>query len=641
MKRRFFTRAALKAEERFEAQDMRGYYESLEAFGPKPTTYTPGKQARWGTLKSKQGDVVYTTTADKLTRFREHCIPLLNQESTVHPDIDARLPKQQHERSALDFVFTMEEMMQSFEAMDTHKSPGADDIPIEVEKFTKPSNYRSALLDFYNDFLEKGYVPGQLKDAIIIMLHKSGAMDECDNYRGIALIAHLGKVLERMINNRLLQAAIDSGIIPDYQYGFMHDRSTSDGILLVKFLMRWAQDNNIPLQLCFIDLIKAYDTVHRETLWKILRRIGIPPKLVELIRQMHEGAQAKVRIDGELSEPFMLKNGLKQGSVLSPLLFNIYMGAIMANVERRYNEEQLGIQLEYHPANHIFETQHRTAVGEAPPANIRRRIRSALYADDLVNGAVGTPQTQRMLDIFIEEAIAFGLDGSFKKTEVMIVGYTPPKISKPPEGPVQEVVLEAVVTMEEQGSSARPEKPISTMAQAATSGLDVMEEDGEETGGGGGTIGEEEEGEETGEGRVGMEAGCGEEMEGEREERVERRYDTEEEQDQLHPAEGGVGDMVEGGEGMEIGGQIIGGGDIGEATEDSRYIFTLQGKDGVRRRIKVTGLFPYLGSQIRSTATLTAEIATRLARMDRAYKRFAPRHFENPHVGMWAKDSAL
>ena len=88
----------------------------------------------------------------------------------------------------------------------------------------------------------------------------------------------------------------------------------------------------------FIDLTQAYDRVDRTTLWKILRLYGLPEKLVVLIAALHEGTMARVCIDGELSEPFLLKRGLKQGSLLSPYLFNIFFGVIINAARKTYSD---------------------------------------------------------------------------------------------------------------------------------------------------------------------------------------------------------------------------------------------------------------------------------------------------------------
>ena len=76
-----------------------------------------------------------------------------------------------------------------------------------------------------------------------------------------------------------------------------------------------------------IDLQKAYDTVDRTLLWQALVRIGVPPQMIAVIRQFHDGMRACARPgDGVCSDWFEVEQGLRQGCVLSSLLFNIFLG---------------------------------------------------------------------------------------------------------------------------------------------------------------------------------------------------------------------------------------------------------------------------------------------------------------------------
>ena len=76
----------------------------------------------------------------------------------------------------------------------------------------------------------------------------------------------------------------------------------------------------------FIDLMKANDSVDREALWLVLTKFGFPDKTVALIQSLHEGVKA---MSGKLSEEFDIKNGLRQGCVLAPSLFNVYFTAVL------------------------------------------------------------------------------------------------------------------------------------------------------------------------------------------------------------------------------------------------------------------------------------------------------------------------
>ena len=100
-------------------------------------------------------------------------------------------------------------------------------------------------------------------------------------------------------------------------------------MFVVRRLQELGRARKIPLYMCFIDLQKAYDSVDRELLWVVLARFGVPEKMLTVIRQFHEGMRARVRTDDvEHSEWFDATQGLRQGCVLSPLVFNILFAAV-------------------------------------------------------------------------------------------------------------------------------------------------------------------------------------------------------------------------------------------------------------------------------------------------------------------------
>ena len=82
---------------------------------------------------------------------------------------------------------------------------------------------------------------------------------------------------------------------------------------------------------------KAYDSVDRSLLWDVLARFGVPPRMLAVIRQCHDGMQACVRLDdGECSDMFDVGQGLRQGCVLAPLLFNMFFTAVLRVAEKRF-----------------------------------------------------------------------------------------------------------------------------------------------------------------------------------------------------------------------------------------------------------------------------------------------------------------
>ena len=77
------------------------------------------------------------------------------------------------------------------------------------------------------------------------------------------------------------------------------------------------------LYAAFIDLTKTLNTVSREELWRILAKLGCPSKLLAIVQQLHQGQNGQVKCQGDLSDPFSIQNGVKQGCVLAPTLFAI------------------------------------------------------------------------------------------------------------------------------------------------------------------------------------------------------------------------------------------------------------------------------------------------------------------------------
>ena len=88
----------------------------------------------------------------------------------------------------------------------------------------------------------------------------------------------------------------------------------------------------------FVDFTKAFDTVNHAGLWKILRNIGCPDKIVNLIEAFHEGMMAHVLNNGSVSEDFLLKNGTKQGCILAPSLFSILFSVMLNDAFKNLNK---------------------------------------------------------------------------------------------------------------------------------------------------------------------------------------------------------------------------------------------------------------------------------------------------------------
>ena len=106
-------------------------------------------------------------------------------------------------------------------------------------------------------------------------------------------------------------------------------------IFVLRQIQEKRREQNMGLNAAFVDLTKAFDTVSRGGLWKILARLGCPPQFLTILRQFHEGHQGQVKHNGSLSGSFPISNGVKQGCVLAPTLFSIFFSIML----REANED--------------------------------------------------------------------------------------------------------------------------------------------------------------------------------------------------------------------------------------------------------------------------------------------------------------
>ena len=180
------------------------------------------------------------------------------------------------------------------------------------------------------------------------------------------------------------------------------------------FAARQLQEKSIEqyqdLYMTFVDLTKAFDTVSREGLWKIMSKFGCPDRFVNIVRQFHDGMMARVLDDGNASDPFQVTNGVKQGCVLAPTLFSLMFSAMLTD---GFRETSTCIPIRYRCDGKLFNPlsiclQAVTKVKETV-------IRDLLFADDC---ALNATKEQEM-DEFSSACDNLGLTISTKKTEVM------------------------------------------------------------------------------------------------------------------------------------------------------------------------------------------------------------------------------
>ena len=115
--------------------------------------------------------------------------------------------------------------------------------------------------------------------------------------------------------------------------GFHPNRRTVDAIFIVRQIIEKAKERKVNLHFNFIDFKSAFDTIWRKALWKMLAHIGINKKIIKILETLYENSKCAVTIDGKLTEWFSVLVGVRQGCLLSPTLFNIFLEFVINEIE--------------------------------------------------------------------------------------------------------------------------------------------------------------------------------------------------------------------------------------------------------------------------------------------------------------------
>ena len=410
-----------------DAHDMKNFYDSLKAvYGPSASSSSPMLNADGSTLITDKNEI--------LKRWAEHFDGVLNRPSAINDEAIQRLP-QVAINQALAIPPSQNEVDKACKQMSTGKAPGSDAIPAEVFVSGGPPLTKK-LTELFQSFWESETLPQEFKDATIVHIYKrKGNKRSCDNHRGISLLLIAGKILARILLNRLLEH-LEQGHLPESQCGFRSERGTIDMVFAARQLQEKSMEQHQDLYMTFVDLTKAFDTVSRDGLWKIMSKFGCPDKFVNMVRQFHDGMMARVLDDGGSSDPFPVSNGVKQGCVLAPTLFSMMFSAMLMDA---FSDETPGIPVRYRCDGKLFNPRRLQAVTKVTETVIR----DLLFADDCALNATTEHEMQQEMDNFSSACDNFGLTISTKKTEVLHQP-APGDVYKEPNITVKGQRLEAV-----------------------------------------------------------------------------------------------------------------------------------------------------------------------------------------------------
>ncbi len=128
-------------------------------------------------------------------------------------------------------------------------------------------------------------------------------------------------------------------------------------IFCARQLIEKALEHNTKMFVLYVDLKKAYDSVPRKSLWSVMKKCGIPPTMLSVVWSLHDGMSAEVTENGQVAPKFEVRNGLRQGCVIAPTLFNLYF--TMAMEQWRIRCREFGVDVMYKCGGKLVDERTR------------------------------------------------------------------------------------------------------------------------------------------------------------------------------------------------------------------------------------------------------------------------------------------
>ena len=289
------------------------------------------------------------------------------------------------------------------------KAPGLDGIPTELwrsldDQYTndkaqprKKCDIVWALSRVFQDIEEHGMDhAASLNEGCISPIYKKKDPEDVANYRPITLLNTDYKIYTKAISLQLAEAVPE--IINTDQAGFIRNRSIFDQVKTTKLVTDYMSRLGRRGAVVALDQEKAYDKILHPYLWEVLKEFGFPERFIRTVQALYDEARTTVMINGELSQPFVVRRGVRQGDALSCLLFDIAIEPLAEAIRR--SENVTGIQI----------------------PGTRKFLKVKLFADDTTVFLSGEDSIEDLQLILSGWCRVSGAKFNIEKTEIIPLG---------------------------------------------------------------------------------------------------------------------------------------------------------------------------------------------------------------------------
>ena len=312
-----------------KCEEIEEYQKKHDSFNThkkiKEMTYTYRKR-KPGILKDTSGKLILDTN-QKLKKWTEYINELFGDDKTEHMNIEVG------DNEVLKILKT--KIKTAIKNSKNAKAMGLDQIPVETLKCMNDETLE-ILLDLFNQVYKTGHIPEQWLLSTFCAIPKATNAKDCCDYRTISLISHTLKVFLKVIHGRISRKLEEE--IDESQFGFRNGLGTREALFALNVLAQRCMDMNIDIHVCYVDFEKAFDKVRHEKLVQILQAKNIDKGDLRIITNLYWNQRAQIIVDNEKSSEMNIKRGVRQGCVMSPLLFNVYSESIFEEALLSENE---------------------------------------------------------------------------------------------------------------------------------------------------------------------------------------------------------------------------------------------------------------------------------------------------------------
>ena len=289
-------------------------------------------------------NIKITDNTEKEQHFRQHWIKIFRNDQEDHLFDQQNMDRVQHHLGNTDTTplplsdpsqlshdfppFTTQEITKTI-AHRKQKAPGPTGITA-LELKNLPHNMITSLKNIFNHCLATGYFPKQFKHANMIFIPKgTTSQHQVANYRPISLLDTHGKILDKLLNDRLTQHLRQNNLEHPSQHGFRQNRGTHTALAIFhETLSNTHQAQGYHATVTLRDVSKAFDKVWTDGLSYKILQLNLHPLFTKILINYITDRQASIKIQNHIGPPFPLRSGVPQGACLSPTLFNLYTSDI-------------------------------------------------------------------------------------------------------------------------------------------------------------------------------------------------------------------------------------------------------------------------------------------------------------------------